>query len=67
MMHGFAIVIGKCAISPASPKLALLLVMWMYGTAPGISYEEYRQAYIDAGGQSQVAEIEKCFLDFPLK
>ena len=63
-MSGFAILIGACKIVPASPKLAVLLVMWMYGTVPGMAYEEYRAAYVASGGAAQVPRIEKCFLDW---
>jgi hypothetical protein len=37
-MPGFAIIIGACRLSPASPKLALLLIMWMYGAIPNTPY-----------------------------
>ena len=66
-MQGFAIIIGACKIIPPSPKLAVLLVMWMYGAVPGFTYEDYRKSYVDGGGQNQVAHIEKCFLDWPGK
>lgn len=67
-MEGFAIIIGSCKIVPASPKLALLLVMWMFGTVPNQSYEDYKQAYLDSGAsQEEVVHIEQCFLDWPGK
>ena len=67
-MEGFAIVIGSCNIVPASPKLALLLVMWMFGTNADYTYEDYKDAYLSNGAsQEEVAHIEQCFLDWPGK
>ena len=62
-MHGFAIIIGSCLIKPTSPLVALILVSWMYGTSPNLSYEDYKNSYIQNGGE-RVDFIEKCFKEW---
>lgn len=65
-MHGFVMVIGKCVISPASPKAALALLLWLYGMGgPGVSYEDYKQEYVAVGGE-RVEFVEQCFADWPM-
>ena len=63
-MNGFALLIGACKIVPPSPKAALILLMWFYGIEPGRPYNDYKEAYIEAGGAAQIKQIEQCFLDW---
>lgn len=66
-MIGFAMIIGACKISPASPAAALILLGWLYGVVPGQSYEEYRQAYSHLEGPKATARVERCFATWPIK
>lgn len=69
-MTGFGILIGKCYIVPPSAKAAMLLVAWMFGAIPGMSYADYRfamlQQYPAAQAKAAVARIEQCFSDYPM-
>lgn len=65
-MIGFAMIIGACKISPASPAAALILLGWLYGVVPGQSYDTYKQEYTRVAGEHAAAFAEKCFSQWPM-
>lgn len=62
----FAVIIGKCVIISPPPKLAVLLILWLFGAVPGMSYESYKEQYIAAGG-TDVEKVEACFSSWEIE
>lgn len=62
MLGSFGLLIGRCLVLPPSPKAALLIVMWFFGTpvaVPSIDIEAaIANQYLAAGASGKVAAAE---------